>query len=394
MALASVPLSARQLPAELAAIEGRGDRGGDYVTIRERYDAPNRSPIDLTVISKSDAAGRAADLMESGKRALTLLDDWLGPLSLDRLAIVDLPWNSRLASAHLRGIVTVRSRWLTTARDRSLDRELIAGLARQYWVGAMSGNGDAFSNGLALYIGGRGIDTLLEGSQFHTERVFGGFLPYSLRSIALSPQARNQRPRLRRYPELGDEPPGAARAARGLEVAERYLGWPAMQQALAAFRRQGAAQVSEFAAIVSQQRGADAAWLFADPLRADAVFDYAVASVDNRQQGNQFGVRIAIERLGSGVFARPLPIETRFADGTSLRDWWDPRQAQSTIEYVSESAAVSAAIDPDVILVLDESRSNNVRSLSQRSWNRQALRLACNWAIWLQNAMLASTGLV
>src|SRR5262245_63629738 len=106
------------------------------------------------------------------------------------------------------------------------------------------------------------------------------------------------------------------------------------------------------------------AWLFADPMRADAIFDYEVASLDNRQDGNQFGVRIAIERRGSGVFARPLPIETRFADGTSLDDWWDPRQAQSTVEYVSASAAVSTAIDPDVILVLDESRSNNVRSLS------------------------------
>jgi hypothetical protein len=394
VALASVSLSARQLPAELAAIDPSGGRGSEYVAIRERYGAPNRSPIDLAVISKTDAAGRAADLMESGKRALTLLDDWLGPLALDRLTIVDLPWNSRLANARLRGIVTVRSRWLTTARDRSLDRELIDGLARQYWVGAMSGNKDPFANGLALFVAGRAIDTLLEGSQFHTERVFGEFLPYSLRPVALSPLARDERPRLRRYPELRDEPPGALRAARGLEVAERYLGWPALQQALAAFRRQGAANASGFAAIVSQQRGADVAWLFADPLRADAVFDYEVASLDNRQDGNQFGVRIAIGRRGSGVFARPLPIETRFADGTTLGDWWDPRQAQSTVEYVSASAAVSTAIDPDVILVLDESRSNNVKSLSRPSWNRQALRLACSWAIWLQNAMLAYTGIV
>ena len=53
-----------------------------------------------------------------------------------------------------------------------------------------------------LYTGGRAIDTLLEGSQFHSDRHIGGFLPYPVRSLALSPSARDARPRLRRYDEL------------------------------------------------------------------------------------------------------------------------------------------------------------------------------------------------
>ncbi len=103
---------------------------------------------------------------------------------------------------------------------------------------------------------------------------------------------------------------------------------------------------------------------------------------------------MTIERRGDAVFAGSLPIETRFADGTTLRDSWDARQAQVTIDYVSASPAIAAAIDPEIILILDQDRSNNIFTTQPLPWNRLALKLACDWAIWLQNAMLAYSGIV
>ena len=285
----------------------------------------------------------------------------------------------------------MRSRWIAPARDRSLERELIAGLTRQYWTGR-----DGFNEGVILYTGGRAIDTLLEGSQFHSDRYFGGFLPFPLRSLALSPAARDARPRLRRYDELDGADGAAHRAARALEVAERYLGWPAMQQALSVFRERGSGSLRDFIDVASTQRGHDVSWLFADSIREGVTFDYALGGLDSKPStGNgQFDVRLTIERRGDAVFAQSLPVETRFADGTAIRDVWDARQPQITIDYVSASPAVAAAIDPDVILILDEARSNNVITHQAQPWNRLALKLACDWAIWLQNAMLAYSGIV
>ncbi len=323
------------------------------------------------------------------RRALALLDDWLGPLTLPQLKVIDEAWNSPLGGAWSPGIVTVRSRWIAPARDRSLERELIAGLTRQYWTGR-----DPFHDSLILYTGGRAIDTLLEGSQFYSDRYIGGFLPYPLRSLSLSPPARDARPRLRRYRELDGADGAAHRIARALEVAERYLGWPAMQQALSAFRAEGAGSLKDFVAIASAQRGHDVSWLFDDAGREGATFDYAVGGLDSRPGAHgQFDVRLTIERRGDAVFARALPVETRFADGSSIRDVWDARQPQATIDYVSASPAVAAAIDPEIILILDESRSNNVISTEPQPWNRLALKLACDWAIWLQHAMLAYSGI-
>ena len=387
--LGTTPLSARQLPAELAAGAGPADRAAVYTTTTDAYESAARSPLKIAIVSKAGASDRAAALAVESKRALALFDDWLGPLDLPQLTIVDLPWNSRLARGSHRGIVTVRSRWIAPARDRALERELIAGLTRQYWSGS-----DAFDEGVVRYLGGRAIDTLLEGSQFHSDRYLGGFLPYPLRSLALSPAARDARPRLRRYDELDGSDAAAHRTARALEVAERYLGWPAMQQALSACREQGGGSLKAFVDIASAQRGRDVAWLFADSLRDGATFDYAIGGLDSTVAANgQFDVRVTIERRGDAVFARALPVETRFADGTAIRDVWDARQQHATLDYVSASPAVAAAIDPDVILILDEARSNNVITTEPQPWNRLALKLACDWAIWLQNAMLAYSGI-
>lgn len=388
IALGTAPLSAHQLPADLPPIAGPA---AVYATMTDRYEAPGRAPIELTILSKAEAAHRAPSLVEATKRSLAMFDEWLGPLNAARLTIVDAPWNSAIAGSLPPGLVVVRSRWISPSRDRALERQVIGGVARLYWPARP--DQDEVGEGLRIYTAARAIDTMLEGSQFYVDRHFGGFLPYALRPIALSPAPMDARPRLRRYPELDTAAPGAQRIARGLEVAERFLGWPALQQAVRTFRERSLSSASDFAAVASEQRGSDVAWLFEDPLRDDRRFDYAVGALESTARGNEFDVRVTIERRGDGVFARPLPIEIRFADGSTIRDQWDPSQPQSSLSFVSVSPAVSAAIDPDVILVLDEQRSNNVIRHEPRPWNRLGLKLACDWAIWLQQAMLTYSGI-
>ena len=394
MALGTTPLSARQLPPDLSAIAGPAARTATYITTRERVEGLNRPPLELTIVAKAEAAPRTPEILDSAKRALAMLDDWLGPLPIDRLTIVDVPTNRALAAATPRGIVIVRSRWLTQARDRSLEREIIAGLTRQYWLDSLTGDQDWFVDGLSMYTAGRAIDTLLQGSHFYADRFFGGFVPYALRSVSLSPAARDVRPRLRRYDELDRGTPAAERAARAIEVAERYLGWPAVQQALETFRQRSMHTPAEFLAIASEQRGTDLSWLFGDMVSDGKSFDYALSGLESRPTGGGYDVRLTIDRRGDAVFARSLPVETRFADGTSIRDRWDAAAPQSSLEYTSTVPAIAATIDPELILILDEDRSNNSITRQEPPWNRLALKLACDWAIWLQNLVVTYSGIV
>lgn len=382
-----------------------------YAVHRETLAPPNRAPIGLVVVSKPDARQPAAAITATAAQAIAKLDDWLGAAEFTQLTVVDLPWRAAIGGMPA-GVVAVRSRWHAPARDKSLERELITGLVREYWPHA---GDDWFREALVLFTAGRAIDVVLEGSQFHADRYLGGFLAHPIRSVPLSPMARDSRPRLRRYAELTAGGPAdaavrarAAHAADALAMAERYLGWPAFQQALGEFRARGPAtgSVAEFAAIASEQSGRDLAWLFVAPLEPGATFDYAVTKLESvsSSTAGQYDVRVTVNRLGSAVFgpsadaagpapARSLTVETRFADGTRIRDWWDGRAEADTLEYVSPSPAVSAAIDPEVVVLLDERRANNRVAVTQ-PWSRLAARLALDWAIWLQNTMLTYSSIV
>ncbi len=390
MALGTVPLSAGQLPAELDASAGAADRAACFISTTETLARPSAPAINLTILSKSSTADRSAALAESTKRTVTLLDAWLGPLRRERLTLIDAPWNSRLSETDQSGVMVVRSRWLTTLRDRAVERELIAGLARQYWLEA--GVDAAFADAASIYTAARAIDAQLQGSQFHTDRFIGGFLPYSLRPLELSPAPRDMRPRLRRYEEASWNGADAARLARVIETAERELGWASLQAALRAARSTPRATIGDFARLLSEQRGHDVSGLFEGAV--GQRFDYAVSALDSTANANRFDVRVTVERRGEAIFNRPLTLETRFADGTFMRERWDASQQRSSVEYSSPAPAVSAAIDPDVILLLDEARANNALRLERLPASELAIRLACGWAIWLQNVMLAYSGLV
>ena len=392
MALGTVPLSARQLPAELAGAAGAVDTAARYVTAGERIERAGAPSLALTIISRSSSADRAPVIAASARQALTLLDAWLGPLRRETLTIVDAPWNSRLTGGVAPGVAVVRSRWLTTSRDRALERALIAGIAREYWI--ESGVAAAFANAASVYTAGRAIDAQLEGSQFHTDRYLGGFLPYSLRALMLSPIPRDARPRLRRYDEASWGGAAALHVARVIETAERDLGWAPLQQALRAVRSRPGATLDDFVALLSTQQGQDASALFAGALPGAPPMDYAVTGIDNRPNGSGFDVRVTVARVGEGAFRRPLTLETAFADGTVIREPWDGSQSAGSVDYVSVSPGVMAAIDPEVVLILDDRRANNTVRLEPLPANPLGFRLAGHWALWLQNLMLAYSSLV
>ena len=161
--------------------------------------------VELAVIAKAGAGSSADVIRDSATRALALLDDWLGPLAIPKLTIIDAPWRAPIDGTVPPGTVVVRSRWHAPSRDRALDREVIAGITRQYWLPFSVDRRPWFREALALYTAGRAIDTLLERTQFHADRYLGGFLSHPIRGVSLSPIARDARPRLRQLKAKVDE---------------------------------------------------------------------------------------------------------------------------------------------------------------------------------------------
>ena len=420
-ALAAVPVAARQAqripPAvsELAA----------GLTLRQEFFKPETlpaiPPVELRFFLKPGPEDRAQRLVDSTRSALRRLSEAYGTFPFSQLTIVDAPWHSPWIGASYPGTVVTSTRWLSLERDASTERSLIAALARQYWHGVQSPDPQYgwFEEGLVLYSAARAINEELEGRQFWSQRYFGGFIPFAVRSLPLTLPAADTRPRFRHFEEVErpadaewrrsntDAGSPAQRAATALQSLERYLGWPAMQQGLEGYRdrfRAGAGTPAGLTTVMSEQRGRDLSWFFNEAFRFPARFDYGIDAFSSVPEGSKHRIALKLRRYGDAVFAgtveprelsaaRALAVSIRLEDGTDLREWWDGRDAALDLEYLSVSPAVLASVDPDAVLLLDADKGNNTRTL-RRSGHTIGVRQTLSWLMWLQDLVLTYSALV
>lgn len=387
----------------------------EYVVHTRTWRPADQAPVELVVLSA--AADAASDLAASAQQSLERLAAWLGPLAIDRLTIVDLPVHAGMAGAAYPGIAVTSVRWLTGRRDFTAEREMSAAIARQYGWRLVSGPAPEswLAEGLAAYLATRAEELRFEPRPALTPRFLGGYVPFSIRAVATS--AIDPLPRVSGLAGLlrpGDAPwrlargadlDRAGRLAVALHTLERFIGWPALQAALAAFVQGSAGRnptIGEFANVVSAQRGADMTWFFDQAMRRP---DYAVVSLQTVSVSPAvWQTTVEVRRIGDATFAgtslprdvssaRALRVVTRFADGSEVVEPIDGRDTDWRFEYSSKAKATFASVDPDAILLLDADRTNNARAIDSPV-SATGMRLALNWIAWLQDAMLACTAVI
>lgn len=373
-----------------------------FVARAERFTPDGGSPIDVTFLVTPEAASQTARLIDATHAALSMLQGWFGPLPSSALTVAGVPWPAHPASSRA-GVAVVPVRWLAPTRDQSTERALIGAMVRQYWTAGAAA--DAFDQSLIAYITTRAIHQLLEGSNFAAPRFFGGFVPFPLRSVLLSPPVADPRPRVWDFTDRGDRPDDVSRGVRALQTIERYVGWPTLLEAISTLRTTtpGNYDAGSFAEVLSGVRGTDLRFLVKECLRADADFDYVLDGLESHAGADGvIETTVTIARRGTGVFAiradgsdrdATMPVVVRFEDGTALRDYFDGAAPSVTRIYSAKSAAIGAAIDPDLMLLLDVNRDNNAVVRDARR-SPLGVRLALHWLGWLQNAMLSYTALV
>lgn len=345
------------------------------------------------------APAQQARVAQAVRAAVQLLTEWLGPLPFS-MTTVRATRTPRTPIAP--GVADVRPRWLLFERDRSLERSVIAAISRQFWWRSEAASPTAFENALIVYTGTRAIHHVLEGSNFEVVRFFGGAIPFPLRSVLLSPPVADPRPRVLQLEEL-PATDDVLRMVKALQTLERYVGWPTMAQAVAALRASGGSiDTQRFAAALSTALGSDLTALAQECFRGDAVFDYAIDNVRSATAGNELvESSLSLLRAGTGIFAvgadgdreQSMPILVRFEDHTEVRDWFDGAAPATTLIYTARTPVVYAAIDPEMMLLLDVNRPNNVFAAA-RPIRPLGVRLALHWLSWLQQAMLAYSALV
>jgi hypothetical protein len=419
----SAQLSNPAIDAEVRAALVAAARG--LQPVEARFEEPGLPPVDIHLWLKPAPSARRQRTVDAALLSMRVFSTWYGVAPASPLVIVDVPLRSHLAGASYPGVIAISSRWMAPARDRTVERSLIGAMARQYLFASVSLDRAErwFDEAFALYTGTRGVHEALENDNPTTLRFFDGHVPVVVRPVPLTPNRTDPRPRVRHFDEI-DRPAAApwrwatveagSRAQRGalaLHTLERYIGWPAMQQALREYhsRATGAGgSLATLASVVSEQRGNDLSWFFAEAFRPEARFDYAVLALTSEPAADgsaQYQTTVVLQRNGDAVFAgtgevaegrfassRGLPVWVSFEDGSLAEDWWNGRDGERRLEYLSRSQAASASVDPRAVLLLDEDRANNTKQL-HRSFRPVGARLALHWIVWLQDLVLSCTAL-
>lgn len=200
---------------------------------------------------------------------------------------------------------------------------------------------------------------------------------------------------------------GSTRPVRALMTIERYLGWPTLELAIADVRTRFAgrpASSSDLLRVTSSHAGRDLSWM--EPLfDAATIYDYAIDRVDARTSGGRYESNVTVKRVGNGVFSgtstprtgafesgRGVVVQVTFADGHTITETWDGRDTERHFRYESAAPVTSAVVDPDGILVVDETRANNVwtaeHAAPRAGIDPAAVAWSTRWAVWLQDRLL------
>ena len=93
----------------------------------------------------------------------------------------------------------------------------------------------------------------------------------------------------------------------------------------------------------------------------------------------------SVRRYGEGEF--PVDIRVVFENKEEVRWRWDGRDRWRAFEVDKPSRAVSVAVDPDHVLLLDLRYTNNSATLAPAS-RAAARKWSLTWLVWLQDQLL------
>jgi hypothetical protein len=179
------------------------------------------------------------------------------------------------------------------------------------------------------------------------------------------------------------------KTALWLNTAERWLGWPVMQKALATFSERWRfrhPEPGDFFASVAAAAGRDLTWFFDAVHRSSDVFDYGIETLRSSEDDGRFRTEIIARRYGEAMF--PVDVVVTFEDGQRVTERWDGRDRWTRYTYERESRARSAQVDPERVLLLDLDFTNNSMTLAPQG-PAAATKWSLKWMVWLQDALLS-----
>lgn len=399
-----------------------------YLERRARFEHPRLPPVDIRLLLQPEHADQAERHFEATRAALRYYGEWYGAYPYGHVTVVDPAWQSGAGGMEYPTLFTSGTRWLAPRDVTQPEGVTIHEAGHQFWYGLVANNEFEHAwldEGLNTFSTARAIERAI-GAKYHSERFFGGFVPWVHRDLPVSRATDGNRlsgyrgaaesdvpatPSFRYFPGTG----GAItynKTALWLHTLERHLGWPALQRIMSTFFQRWQfrhPKPEDFFAVANEVSRQDLTWFFDQVYRSSNVFDYGVQDLRSAEVLPPIGyvdplpsapagrttrlegriamhrTEVVVRRYGEATF--PVDVVTVFENGERARERWDGQDRWKLYVYERRSPAVSAQVDPQRVLLLDVNYTNNSRTLKPRA-RPAATKWMLKWLMWVQDLML------
>jgi hypothetical protein len=378
----------------------------DYVERTARFEHPTLPPVDIRLLLQPEHAGQADRHFDATRATLKYYGEWFGAYPYGHITVIDPAYQSGAGGMEYPTLFTAGTRWIAPARVATPEQVTVHEAGHQWWYGIVGNNEteDAWMD--------EGINTFSEarvGAEVYTpnyyaQRYFGNFLPYVFTDIVLDRETAGNRlagyrraaksdaqstPSLRYFPATG----GVItynKTALSLNTLERWLGWPVLQRVLAThfarwkFKHPTPNNFFDTMADVAGRDRVD--WYLSQVYRSSNAFDYGVQVLDSVRDGARFRTNVVVRRYGEAIF--PVDVAVMFGGGERVTEHWDGRDRWKLYTYNRPTRALSAAVDPDRVLLLDVDYTNNSKTLAPQG-PAASTKWSMKWLVWLQDHLLS-----
>jgi hypothetical protein len=143
--------------------------------------------------------------------------------------------------------------------------------------------------------------------------------------------------------------------------------------------------------VATEVAGRDLGPFFDQVYRSSNVFDYGVQELKSERDGGQYRTTLAVRRYGEAIF--PVDVAVTFSNGEHVTEHWDGTDRWKLYTYDRPFPALSAQVDPDRVLLLDVTYTNNSKTLEPKGGSA-ATKWSLKWMVWLQDCLLSWAALV
>ncbi|MBY0493596.1 MAG: M1 family metallopeptidase [Cyanobacteria bacterium] len=384
----------------------------DFIEKRQQFDMPGRAPVQMRLLIQPEHEYLADRHFAGTAAALQYYGTWYGAYPYPQLTIVDPPWQSESGGMEYPTIFTGGTRWLSPRYTNDPEYVVLHEAGHQFWYGLVANNEVEHAwldEGINEYSDSRVQWEALQPN-YLVQRFFGDFIPWQFTDIRLQRATdTNYMNTYRRAPDRDSMSTPTAvlwpgthqnmsyhKAALMLHTLERMYTWEVMQKTLSIFFTRWKYKhptPQDFFAALDEVTGKDHKWFIDQVYNSSNRFDYSVdqLSTEPSDVSGQFHTTVVVRRLEAGQF--PVDVLVTFENGEQAREKWNGQGRWAVFTYDKPSKAVSAQIDPERVLLLDTSYTNNSRTTAPAA-DRAATKWSLRWMVWLQDLLMTWAFLV